>query len=161
MFYFEQYYPTASPVMQNDEWIVVKVPISLPYTASWQNTDGQQGLIRMGDQFYNITEQKYANDTLYTVMKTNIGARDRFFALADEIKQIVDRDITESQQQKSPFTQVVKLLNQWAKVYLPFSSENLFLNPSFLIANSSKSSYISPFCSQLSYPVLTPPPEFA
>ncbi len=113
----------------------------------------------MGDQFYNITHQTYKNDTLYTVMKTNIGARERFFALADEIKQILDKDVSESDSQKSPFTQVLNLLNQWGKVYLPFSTNDLSASRSFTILISSLSLYFSPFYSFLNHPVLTPPPQ--
>lgn len=147
--------------MQNDEWVVVKMPISLPYTASWQNNTGQDGLIRMGDQFYNITHQTYKNDTLYTVLKTNIGARERFFALADEIKQILDKDAAKPHAQKSPFAQVINLLNQWGKVYLPFSAGDLFASRSFTLLSASFALYISPYCAQLSHPVLTPPPRIA
>lgn len=81
MFYFESHYPAASPVMQGDEWVVVKMPISLPYTANWQNQGGVEGLVRMKGQFYNVTQQRYENDTLYTVLKTNLGAREHFLRL--------------------------------------------------------------------------------
>lgn len=159
LLYFNQYYPASSPIMQDDEWVMVKMPISLPYTTSWQNQSGQEGLIRVEDQFYNVTDQMYQNDTLYTVLKTNITARERFFALADEIKQSLDLETTKTNSQKNLLAQVIRLLNQLGKVYVPFSVGHLLQQrPLSLITYSHKTQY-SLFFSSLVLPVLTPPPE--
>lgn len=158
--YFNQFYPSASPILQNDEWMVVKMPISLPYTVSWQNRGGQDGLIQSEDQFYNITDQLYQNDTLYTVLKTNIAARERFFALAEEIKQTLDKNDSQTNTPKSPFAQFIQLLNQWAKSYLPFSPTSVLTEKSFTLLSIHYSSYTLSPLSILTYPVSTPPPEF-
>ncbi len=101
--YFEAFYPTASPVMQGDEWIVVKVPISLPYTTTqWEEPQGKKGLVRLNGQFYNIIHQRYENDTLYTELKTNITAREHFFALAQEVQQIQDQKMTPTSSKTNP-----------------------------------------------------------
>lgn len=111
---FEQDYQTPSPVRSADEWKVVKLPISLPYTDSWENADGQAGLVRDGDSFYNIVHQRYANDTLYTLLKTNQNARERFFDLADQLQQFD----TEQEATQSPLNRLLKLLKDRLTTYL-------------------------------------------
>lgn len=111
---FEQDYQTASPVRLADEWKLVKLPISLPYTDAWENPDGQTGLVRDGDAFYNIVHQRYANDTLYTLLKTNQNARERFFDLADQLQQLnADQGATQS-----PLSRLLKLLKDRLTTYL-------------------------------------------
>jgi hypothetical protein len=117
---FDKGFKTASPIQANDEWQTVKMHLpTLPYNTEWENTEGQDGLIRHGDEFYNVTEQRHANDTLYVTMKTNQTARDRFFELADQIQEMTDQT---SQTPDSPMGKAVKLLSDLLKVYLPTSS---------------------------------------
>ncbi|GAB3543899.1 hypothetical protein GCM10027577_13560 [Spirosoma fluminis] len=112
---FEQVYEVAAPVEADDQWKVVKLPISLPYTASWENTDGQDGLIQDGDNFYNIVSQRYVNDTLYTTLKTNQNAKERFFELAEQWQQLSD----DQTPPKSPLSQLLKMLKHRLNTYLP------------------------------------------
>lgn len=111
---FEESYEAQTSVSPTDQWKVVKLPISLPYTSDWDNPDGRAGLIRIGDQFYNIVRQHYANDTLYTVLKTNQSARERFADLADQFQQ-VSSDHTPA---KSPLSKALKLLKDRLTTYL-------------------------------------------
>ena len=111
---FEQSYESATPTSSTDQWKIIKLPISLPYTATWENTDGQDGLIQEGNDFYNIVRQHYANDTLYTLLKTNQTARDRFFDLADQLQQLGD----DQAPAKSPLSQLLKLLKDRLTTYL-------------------------------------------
>ncbi|WP_018620129.1 hypothetical protein [Spirosoma luteum] len=112
---FEQSYESATPVSLADQWKLVKLPISLPYTSTWENTDGQDGLIQDGNVFYNIVRQHYANDTLYTLLKTNQSARERFFDLADQLQQLNnDQETTQS-----PLSRLLKLLKDRLTTYLP------------------------------------------
>lgn len=112
---FEQSYESATPVSRADQWKMVKLPISLPYTSTWENSDGQDGLIQDGTVFYNIVRQHYANDTLYTLLKTNQSARERFFELADQFQQL-DNDQEETH---SPLGRLLKLLKDRLTTYLP------------------------------------------
>ena len=111
---FEQSYESATPVLLADEWKVVKLPISLPYTDSWENPDGQAGLVRDGNEFYNIVHQRYANDTLYTLLKTNQNARERFVDLADQLQQLND----DQEATQSPLSRLMKLLKDRLTTYL-------------------------------------------
>ena len=111
---FDRSFNSATLASGTDEYKVVKLPISLPYTSSWDNPDGQHGLIRDGDAFYNVVHQQYANDTLYTLLKTNQNARDRFFDLASQMQQLD----TEQAATKSPLSRLLKLLQERITTYL-------------------------------------------
>lgn len=115
---FKESYESATQVSTNDEWKVVKLPIALPYTDSWQNSDGQQGLVQDGDDFYNIVHQEYANDTLYTLLKTNQNAKARFFELAEQWQP----DSHAQTPAKTPLSRLLKLLKDRLTTFLlPFS----------------------------------------
>ena len=111
---FERSFETATLASETDEYKLVKLPISLPYTSSWDNPDGQDGLIRDGDAFYNVVHQQYANDTLYTLLKTNQNARDRFFDLAEQMQQLDRKQNTT----KSPLSRLLKLLQERLNTYV-------------------------------------------
>lgn len=111
---FDRSYETATLASNADAYKVVKLPISLPYTSSWDNPDGQDGLVRDGNNFYNVVHQQYANDTLYTLLKTNQNARDRFFDLANQMQQLD----TEQTATPSPLSRLLKLLQERITTYL-------------------------------------------
>jgi len=135
---FERSFDSPTLASESDEYMVVKLPISLPYTNSWDNPDGQDGLIRDGDSFYNVVHQRYVNDTLYTVLKTNQNARDRFFDLADQMQQLD----TEQPAAKSPLSRLLKLLQERITTYLlPMSWQLLQPVCSLLTAQVS---YVDP-----------------
>ncbi|MEZ4901139.1 MAG: hypothetical protein R2822_04955 [Spirosomataceae bacterium] len=114
--FFEDDYQTASAISENDDWQTVKMHLpTLPYNTSWENTDGQEGLIRQGNDFYNITEQRHENDTLYVTLKSNQNARDRFFELANMIQEITNQSTDSSE---SPFSKAIKHLSDLLKIYL-------------------------------------------
>lgn len=114
VFTFEKGFDVATPISPADEFRVVKLPISLPYANDWENPDGRAGLIKDGDRFYNVVHQRYANDTLYTVLKTNRNARERFFDLADQLQQFNSDQSTPT----SPLGQLLKLLKDRLTTYL-------------------------------------------
>jgi hypothetical protein len=154
---FENDFQTASPVTQNDKWQTVKMHLpTLPYHTTWENKDGQEGLIRNGNEFYNVTEQRHENDTLYVTLKSNEHARDRFFELANMIQEITDQSADPSE---SPLGKSIQLLNDLLKVYLPNSSMDW---PSVCVAElPNKQSYIAPNQALLQATQLlhSPPPE--
>ena len=159
---FEHRFAQPTPATAGDEWVVVKMPLSLPYTTTWENTDSKAGLLRHRDQFYNITRQHYANDTLYTVMKTNQNARERFFALADEIKQQMDRrDAAASATDQNPLANLLKLLGQSAGVYLGYAEWPGFAQRTFCQLPSTGEPFPVSSESQTHGSVTVPPPEKA
>ncbi|GAB4035177.1 hypothetical protein [Spirosoma gilvum] len=153
---FEQGYESAAPISANDRWKVVKLPISLPYTSGWENADGHEGLIQEGDEFYNIVHQRYANDTLYTVLKTNQNAKERFFDLAEQLQEMGGDD---QALPKTPLGRLLKLLSERLTVYLPPSP--YCLNPPTTQSVQASAGYGS---LQLAYTAIgidapSPPPK--
>lgn len=155
--FFEEDFQTASPMMEDDEWQTVKMPLpALPYNTAWENPEGQDGLIRQGNDFYNIMHQRHENDTLYVTLKSNQHARDRFFELAEMIQEITDQT---ADSPESPFSKAIKVLSDLVKVYLPNSSMEW---PNALMADMpANSAYASPNQSLLQSVQLlhSPPPE--
>lgn len=155
--FFENDFQTASPISQNDKWQTVKMHLpTLPYNTTWENKDGQEGLIRDGNEFYNVTEQRHENDTLYVTLKTNEHARDRFFELANMIQEITDQSANPAE---SPLGKAVKLLSDLLKVYLPNTAMEW---PAEYVADAmSPQLYVTPNQSLLQTEQLlhSPPPE--
>jgi hypothetical protein len=157
--FFEDDYQSASPIREDDKWQTVKMHLpTLPYNTTWENSDGQEGLIRRGDDFYNVTEQRHENDTLYVTLKTNQHARDRFFELANMIQEITDQN---ADTPESPLSKAIKLLNDLLKVYLPNPSMGLLVDT--VISSTSYHLYATPNQSLLQTVRLlhSPPPELA
>jgi hypothetical protein len=158
MYFLEDTHITASESVEEDEWMVVKLPVSLPYANTWEDTDGKEGLIKHGNQFYNIVEQRYQNDTLYTTLKTNISAREKFFSLVEEMNDLSGQ-ATKSNN-KNPFSSLIKLLNQLSTVYVSsfFAQHTQHLASYFTKVHALF--VTSPFLSP-AFPVNTPPPKFS
>lgn len=110
----EAFYHTPESSLLSDERITLKVPLALPYGTTWSN-ESPEGLIRYGGDFYNIVEQRYENDSLYTVMQANLSAREQFFALADRIQQEFGHDVNKS---GNPLEKSSKLFSSAIKHYL-------------------------------------------
>jgi hypothetical protein len=154
----EDSYTTASKIVAEDEWMVVKLPVSLPYATNWEDTEGKEGLIQHGDQFYNIVEQRYQNDTLYTTLKTNISAREKFFSLVEEMNDLTGQAAENTT--KKPYSSLLKLLNQLSTVYISsYTSQHtpqLAAHIAQALAAFQSPSFLSP-----GFPVTTPPPKFS
>jgi hypothetical protein len=159
LYFLQDTYISASDETPEDEWVVVKVPVSLPYATDWEDTSGKEGLIKHGDQFYNIVEQRYQNDTLYTTLKTNISAREQFFSIVEEMNELAGKD-AEKSHSKNPYTSLVKLLNQVSTVYIAsyftqvYPPLAAYYSKSLLVYQAS--SFVTP-----AFPVHTPPPKFS
>jgi hypothetical protein len=112
--FIEEIHNTPVSANLGDEWVEITIPLSIPYGTSWEN-DEPSGLIRYEDKFYNIVEQRYENDSLYTVMQANLSAREQFFALADKIQQEFGHDKTQA---GNPFEKSAKLFSSAIKHYM-------------------------------------------
>ena len=106
----------------SEEYITVKLPFSIPYQRTvWENTKQDKGLYQYRNKFYNIVEQRLLNDTLYTVLKSNNTAQDRFSLIAQKIQAEVGNDATDSS------SDVGKILKKFIKDYSPnFKSCSVF-----------------------------------
>jgi hypothetical protein len=157
MYFLEDTHITASATVEEDEWVVVKMPVSLPYANDWEDTSGKEGLIKHDGQFYNIVEQRYQNDTLYTTLKTNISAREQFFSIVEEMNDLSGK--TAENNHKNPYSSLVKLFKQLSPVYISSFFTQHAHDPAACFTKAQVSvstiSFISP-----AFPVNTPPPNF-
>ncbi|MCC6279662.1 MAG: hypothetical protein IT262_03615 [Saprospiraceae bacterium] len=82
----------------NDEQIEIKVHAPLPYTGNFEETDPIQKCFKLGDEFYNVVERRYENDTLYFTLQRNISARDKFDALSSILNTLSSDEQSNRQQ---------------------------------------------------------------
>jgi hypothetical protein len=151
----EEMYQTSDRGTLGDDWVVLKVPLSIPYGTSWQN-DEPSGLIQYKGNFYNIVEQRYENDSLYTVMRSNLSAREQFFAIADQLQQQLGQDSEKS----NPVEKSAKLLSGALKHYLPTQYHVTLFWWEQVPENAPVPTFQAFVPSSLATPS-TPPPELA
>ncbi len=155
VWFIEELHENPATHHLGEELVEIKIPLSIPYGTNWQN-DAPSGLIRYGDAFYNIMEQRYENDSLYTLMQANLSAREQFFALADRIQQEFGHDT----QADGPMQKGVKLFSSAFKHYLSVGNLVTFFVWE-LLPQVSHAGLISACFSSLSLSPLTPPPDAA
>jgi hypothetical protein len=143
-----------SPVSAADEWLELKVPLAIPYAQPWANAEGREGLLEVDGHFYNIAHQRYENDTLYTTLKTNLGAREQFSQLSEQISGLLA-----GQPDPHPADGPAKLIKDCFKVYLPFSLPGLRFHPVQGLDMALASTAYARFCPSTLLATATPPPE--
>lgn len=101
---------SSEEIAQLDK-VVVKLPISLPYSQNWEEPKKIEGSVQKGDDFYQMVEQKMEGDTLYTTMVANHSARESFLELAEMVDQHLQNDSPKHDHSKS------SLINLLVKEY--------------------------------------------
>ena len=152
----EAFYNTPESSLLSDERITLKVPLALPYGTTWNN-DSPEGLIRYEGDFYNIVEQRYENDSLYTVMRVNLSAREQFFALADRIQQEFGHDINKA---GNPLEKSSKVFSTAIKHYLSTRRQITFFVWDLLEGTPRTSTHSVAYSTHRPSPA-TPPPDQA
>ncbi|MBU1822854.1 MAG: hypothetical protein KKG00_15270 [Bacteroidetes bacterium] len=155
VWFIEEMHNNPTSEQLGDELVEIKIPLSIPYGSSWQNDD-PSGLIRYGDKFYNIVEQRYENDSLYTLMQANLSAREQFFALADQIQQEFGHD---QNHEGNPFERSAKLFSTAIKHYMTSDRQVTFFLWEVMGKNPISPAYQALFSSYEPSPV-SPPPDF-
>jgi len=154
---FEDDYQSASPVAQNDEWDIIKIPLQeLPYVSYQEIPAEQEGLIRKDGDFYNIVKQYHKDDTLYIVLKTNRDARERFTELSMQVQESLDAT---SKAPINPVKKTIALFSGLIKTYI--SNGNLDWPP--LLCSEILLQTVYSFAPKLIpdsiFHLLSPPPE--
>ena len=152
----EAFYNTPESSLLSDERITLKVPLALPYGTTWNN-DSPEGLIRYEGDFYNIVEQRYENDSLYTVMQANLSAREQFFALAERIQQEFGHDVNKT---GNPLEKSSKVFSTAIKHYLSTQRRVTFFLWDLLEGTPRTSTYHIAWAVYSPSPA-TPPPDQA
>lgn len=91
---------SATDLASRDK-VIVKVPISLPYSQNWEEAKKVSGQVQKGDEFYDMVEQKMERDTLYTTLVTNHSAREQFIEFSEMVEKHLSTDPSKQQQSKS------------------------------------------------------------
>ena len=152
--FFEDNYRTSSNIIIDDKWKIIKIPAAS--ANAHYNSVEKEGLIRSGNDFYNIMHEYQENDTLYVILKSNQNAQERFTELASLILGMTD---TETETPHSPLGKLIKLLGDLQKVYL---SDEVLLGLNEPITGLYQTSfYTEPHQSneQVIYLLHSPPPE--
>ncbi|HOY03878.1 MAG TPA: hypothetical protein PLO67_00675 [Saprospiraceae bacterium] len=119
----------AAPVPKidkEDEQIVIKVHASLPYTGNWEESDPEQKCFKVGEEFYNVVERRYENDTLYFTLQRNLNARDKFDALSTILNELNSGENTHKQQ---PGHHNAPSAKDFLTVFPPSVSPAVVMNP--------------------------------
>ncbi|WP_259014328.1 hypothetical protein [Emticicia fluvialis] len=130
MLFFEDNYQTHSNTIIEDKWKVIKLPASNK-TISIDNTI-KEGLIRSGNEFYNVMHEYQENDTLYVILKSNQNAQERFDELTSLVQGMFDADTPQS-----PLSKAMKLYGGLLKVYLSNDTDLQLIKPC-LVSNPSQ-----------------------
>jgi hypothetical protein len=154
MLFFEDNYTKSSDIIFDDKWKIIKIPTTSK-DAHYGKGD-EEGLIRSGNDFYNIMHEYHENDTLYVILKSNQNAQERFTELTSLIFGITDPTADTSH---SPLGKIIKLFGDLQKVYL---SGNMTLDlHDRIISLFQRSFFTEP--PQSNYQVInllhSPPPE--
>jgi hypothetical protein len=152
--FFEDNYRTSSNVIIDDKWKIIKIPTT-DKDAHYSSED-KEGLIRSGDDFYNIMHEYHENDTLYVILKSNQNAQERFSELTSLILGMTDANADTPQ---SPLGKIIKLFGDLQKIYL---SDDILLGlHEPIISLYPPSFYTEPHKSyyQIIHLLHSPPPE--
>lgn len=74
---------------QENGYIHLTIPFSLPYTTFFHSEDASKEVIQKDGHFYNIVERHYSRDTLSVKLKVNESARENFDAFSEMVKEVV------------------------------------------------------------------------
>ncbi len=78
--------------MTSTENLIIKIPISLPYTDQINIPKDTEGLMEKNGQFYTAISKYLDKDTLYVSYHENKGAREIFDLLTDHINGELNND---------------------------------------------------------------------
>lgn len=143
----------------DDEKIVIKVHASLPYTGNWEESDPEQKCFKLGDEFYNVVEKRYENDTLYFTLQRNLNARDKF----DALSAIMSDLSSDANSHKQPYHHSAPSSKDFLTVFSPSNAPVFVTNaaPNWKNADKATVWHYDFLLPTLCSPVLAPPPDFA
>ncbi|RFS15269.1 hypothetical protein D0T08_17240 [Emticicia sp. C21] len=154
MLFFEDNYSASSNVIIDDKWKIIKIPTTAKN--AHYNKGNAEGLIRSGDDFYNIMHEYQENDTLYVILKSNQNAQERFTEFTSLILGMND---TSADTPQSPLGKLVKLFGDLQKIYVADAMQLSLSEP--IVESYYSSFYIEPQQSneQVIHLLHSPPPE--
>lgn len=80
-----------------EEEITIKVPITIPYAASYSEFERVDGEFEHQGQVFRLVKQKLQNDTLFIVCMKDVGSSKINQELADYVKSYTDKPVNSKQ----------------------------------------------------------------
>jgi hypothetical protein len=147
----------ASDLVNTEEQIELKVYMPLPYGSDWENKSPFPESIKRGNNFYNVVERRYVNDTFYVKMQLNHNAREQFDALSVAVNSLLSDE--NQDKQESPKTATISL-DDLIKIFPPPVSSTIvkanYASQSDLTASVW---YVNCPLSTANSSIFIPPPE--
>lgn len=134
------------------DFLILKIPIMIPYQTDWQVAEPAEGRLRRGNDFYQIVEQQLLNDTLYVKCKLDISAKDRYLDLVSHVDKHVKDGAGDGKAKTS------HLLKNFLKDYLTFNRKHWFFVGDWVETGHRFRSIVLTF-SSLFLHVASPPPK--
>ena len=154
MLFFNDNYATSSNIIIDDKWKIIKIPANSK-DPQYQNRD-KEGLIRSGEDFYNIMHEYQENDTLYVILKSNQNAQERFTELTSLILGMTN---TEADSPQNPLGKLIKRLVDLQKIYVSDVLQPRLSESGVELHNSSFFTEPHPSNYEVIYLLHSPPPE--
>ncbi|MDI9877955.1 hypothetical protein [Flectobacillus longus] len=118
LYCWEEYgtlYKQEINIEESGDYYWIKQPLQLPYQNNWTESRPIEGKVKHGENHYNLVEQRYQNDTLYTLCKLDDNARFRFMELAEHITDHVKEHSSQAPSGKSSFL-LKNLLKEYTSI---------------------------------------------
>lgn len=148
--------PLPKPTM-NDEQIEIKVYAPFPYADTWSDTDPVQKCFQLGDEFYNVVERRYEQDTMHLTLQRNLGVRDKFDALSSILNTL---SASEKSRKQTPLRNSPSA-KDFMTVFSPSTAPILVCGHSYLENSLSAAFWHYQFHLPSGYVVVpAPPPDF-
>jgi hypothetical protein len=150
---------SASELVKIEEQIELKVYMPLPYGSDWENKSPFPESVKRGNNFYNVVERRYVNDTFYVRMQLNHNAREQFDALSTVVNALMaDKDQDKKQSSKTATVSLDDLI----KIFPPPVSSTI-VKADYAFKSALKASVWHFNCpsSTSNASIFIPPPERA
>lgn len=115
-------YHSNAFVEVQDEILVLKVPISIPYQNEWTETVAIEKLAIFEGDFYKSFKQSYQKDTLYTYYQKQPLNRENMLSL---LRQLGDNLDNLSDQHKDSSKKTHNFLKNISKDYMEFQTKTI------------------------------------
>jgi hypothetical protein len=104
---------------ERGDQLVMKLPMSIPYLGSWEESEKTDGFIIYKGVFFRTTQRIFANDTLYTYGAKERAGQENMLSLLQQIKKHV------SNAPVSPGRKALDFLKNLTKDYIQFDSSSV------------------------------------
>jgi len=110
---------TTSNIIDNDD-LILKIPLHLPYVTDWESTEPSDEEILKGNEYYKIVSKRIENDTLFVLCEFSQTSRERFWTLVSTFDDQAKADRNNHKGDS------VNLLKNFLKEYMTIGRRHTF-----------------------------------